>query len=192
VKVTLALALAAVTAGCLLPQPPAEPRYFTPRAPDSVDAPAPGAPGPTLRLRRVRAAAYLRTRMVWRRGVEIGFYDLWRWTESPSRFVQDSLETELFERRGFQRTTQPGEPAVDATLESFDERFDPTHEAVVALDVRVTDAARAELLDRSFEVRRPIRGDSPEAIADALGEALAVATHEVGDAVAGALGAGPH
>ena len=41
---------------------------------------------PELRLRRLRAASYLRNRMVWRNGVELGFYDLLRWTEPPARW----------------------------------------------------------------------------------------------------------
>jgi len=188
-RLALALALACLACGCLLPKPPAEPRYFTPGAGDPEPAAtAHSADGPVLRLRRVRAAAYLRARMVWRRGVEIGFYDLYRWTESPSRYAQDALETELYERRGFQPTTSAVAPALEASLESFDERLAPAHEAVVSLDVQLVDAKRDVLLDRAFEVARPIQGDSPEAIAAALGDALAAATRQVGEAVSQSLG----
>jgi ABC-type uncharacterized transport system auxiliary subunit len=186
----LALATALLCAGCLTPKLPTEPRYFSPRVADPAgDAPAPRQDGPLLHLRRVRAAAYLRARMVWRRGVELGFYDLWRWTEPPSRFAQSSLDDELFERRGFQRTTLASAPTVDATLESFDEVLEPKHEAVVSLDVHVLDDKRATVLDRTFEASRPITGDDPEAIADALGDALTAVTREVGEAVTKALGA---
>ena len=195
-RLACALAAAALGSGCLLPKPPAEVRYFTPRMPDAVAAPAAApadgppaaAPGKPLRLRRVSAAAYLRARLVWRRGVEVGFYDMWRWTEMPSRFAQSALDDELFERRGFQSTSLATAPSVEASLESFEERLEPSHEAVVELDVHVLDGRRATILDKSFEVARPIAGDDPEAIADALGDALTAAAHEVGEAVSAALG----
>jgi ABC-type uncharacterized transport system auxiliary subunit len=193
VRVTLLLAaLTLCAAGCILAQPPAEPRYFTPPA-VAVAHPDPAArlDAPLLRVRRVRAAPYLRDRMVWRRGVEIGFYDLWRWTETPSRFAQNWLETELFEKRGFRRTTAPTAPTVDATLEAFDELLEPAHEAVVALGVVLIDPRLGTLVDRTFEVHRPIAADDPGAVADALGQALTAAAEQVGDAVTAALPARP-
>lgn len=183
---------ALAVAGCIIASPPAEPRYFTPRAIDVAAADvAPRADSPELRIRRVRAAPYLRDRMVWRRGVEIGFYDMWRWTETPSRFAQTWLETEMFERRGYRRTTAPGSVTLDARLDAFDELLGPSHEASVSLGVVLSDPMRGTLVDRTFEVRRPISGDDPGAVADALGEALAVAAEQVGDAVSAALGVPP-
>ena len=196
-RVGLALTAAALAAGCLLPKPPAELRYFPPRMPDPVAAQAPAPadgppavsdPGKPLRLRRVEAAAYLRARMVWRRGVEVGFYDMWRWTELPSRFAQAALDDELFGRRGFQPASAATAPSLEASLEAFEERLAPSHEAVVELDVRMLDGRRATIFDRSFQVSRPIAGDDPEAIADALGDALMAVAHEVGDAVSAAVG----
>ena len=179
-------------AGCIVAQPPAEPRYFTPAAVFAGDTdPRHPADAPELRLRRVRAAPYLRDRMVWRRGVEIGFYDLWRWTETPARFAQSWLQNELFERRGFRRSSSPTVATLDANLAAFDELLEPAHEAAVALGVVLIDPKLGTLLDRTFEVRRPLSGDEPKAIADALGEALAAAAQQVGDAVAGALEARP-
>ncbi len=182
----LALVLAA---GCLAAQPPAEPRYFAPSAPPARDPePARAADGPLLRLRRVRAASYLRDRMVWRRGVEIGCYDLLRWTESPGRYAPSWLEDELFERRGFRRATTPAAVTLDASLDAFDELLAPAHEAEVALDIVLTDPKQGTLLDRTIEVRRPIASDDPSAVADALGAALAEAVAQVGAAVSEALG----
>jgi len=180
---------AALAAGCFGPRQPAEPRYFTPlgsaaAAPD----PKPRADAPSLRLRRVRAAPYLRERMVWRRGPEVGYYDMLRWTETPARFAQRSLDDQLYEKLGFRRSSSPTGPTLDATLESFDELLDPAHESWVALAVVLSDPARGTLLDKSFEVRRPIKSDDPGAVADAIGEALDAASAEVGAAVAQALG----
>ncbi len=181
-----------LAAGCFFASPPAEPRYFTPREPEVTDADSPlRADAPLLRVRRVRAAAYLRDRMVWRRGVEIGFYDLWRWTETPARLAQSWLDDELYERRGFHRSSSPVVPTLDASLEAFDELLAPAHEAAVTLAIVLTDPKRGTLLDRTIEVRRPIASDDPKAIADALGDALAAAAQQVGDAVAGALEARP-
>ena len=187
-----ALLCAALAAGCITAQPPAEPRYFSPGLPQvSPGDPARAADGPLLRVRRVRAAAHLRDRMVWRNGVEIGFYDLLRWTESPARFVQSALEEELFERRGFRRSGASAVASLSTNLEAFDELLGPAHEAAVALDVLLTDPQSGTLIDRTFEVRKPIAGEDPKDVADALGAALSEAVHEIGSAVAESLGAHP-
>jgi ABC-type uncharacterized transport system auxiliary subunit len=192
-RLTPLLAVALLwAAGCLYASPPVEPRYFTPREPEVIKPdPAVRADAPLLRVRRVRAAAYLRDRMVWRRGVEIGFYDLWRWTETPARFAQSWLDDELYARHGFRRSSSPTVPTLDANLETFDELLAPAHEASVTLEVVLTDPKAGVLLDRTIEVRRPIASDEPSAIADALGDALAAAAQQVGEAVAGTLGARP-
>jgi len=192
-RLTTWLAVTALwAAGCIVAQPPAEPRYFTPGPGLAADPDPPhSADAPLLRVRRVRAAPYLRDRMVWRRGVEIGFYDLWRWTETPARFAQSWLDDELYERRGFRRSTSPLASTLDANLEEFDELLTPAHEAAVALGVVLTDPKRGTLLDRTIEVRRPIASDDPKAVADALGNALDAAAQQIGDAVAAALEARP-
>ena len=69
--------------------------------------------------------------------------------------------------------------------------LEPTHEAVVSLAARLDDASRVALFDRSFVARRPVEGDTPEAVARALGEALSEVVAEVGAAVVGALGEAP-
>lgn len=184
-RLAAAIAAALLTAGCLTAQQPLEPRYFTPVVPRaSSPDPAHGGEPQLLRVRRVRAAAYLRDRMVWRRGVEIGFYDLLRWTESPARFAQAALEDELFERRGFIRTTSVTAATLKSSLEAFDELLAPAHEAAVALDVVLTDSKGGTLLDRTFEARKPIASDDPKEVADALGAALAQVVSEIGAAVA--------
>lgn len=182
----------ALAFGCLSPATPVEPRYFAPGHPpaEGGDATHPAA-GPELRLRRVRAAAYLKNRMVWRKGVELGFYDLWRWTESPARYVQEWLDAELFERRGLRRATDPRAPQLLVRLQAFDELLAPAHEALVTLDVTLLGADREALLERSVSTRKPIGGDDPAQVADALGEALADATGQVAGAVVEALGTRP-
>jgi ABC-type uncharacterized transport system auxiliary subunit len=188
-----AIAAALLVCACLAPRQPAEPRYFSPDLASSAgDAGTSVEPtGPELRLRHVTGADYLRRRMVWRRGVEVGFYDLLRWTQPPASYVEAGLERELFERRGLRRVTRPDAPSLSVELHTFDDVLEPSHEGVVALAVRLSDASQVALLDRRFEARRPVAGENPEAVARALGEALAEAIGEVGAAVAGALGERP-
>jgi ABC-type uncharacterized transport system auxiliary subunit len=189
VRARLAVLAAALAAGCLLPQPAVEPRYFAPAPPAAAAAdPARSPDAPELRLRRVRAAAYLRNRIVWRNGVELGFYDLLRWTEPPARYVQEWLEEELFERRDLRRATSPQAPQLVVRLTAFDEVLAPAHAASVALDVTLLGANRESLFERSFAAQAPIASDEPKAVADALGAALTDATRQLADAVVEALG----
>jgi ABC-type uncharacterized transport system auxiliary subunit len=191
-RLAAALSLLLFAAGCGFNNPPAEPRYFSPGLQQvSEPDPARGAELTPLRLRRVRAAAYLRDRMVWRRGVEIGFYELWRWTESPARFAQARLEEELFSRLGFQRSRAASAPALAVSLDAFDEVLGPAHEAWVALSVELDDAKNERLLDHTYEVRKPISGNDPGQVADALGQALDEAVRQLGAGVDQALRARP-
>ena len=192
-RAAFAVLAAALAAGCLLPQPAAEPRHFAPGSPPAAADPPqiPAADAAELRLRRVRAAAYLRNRMVWRNGVELGFYDLLRWTEPPARYVQEWLDDELFERRALRRATGPKAPQLAVRLSAFDELLAPAHEAAVTLDATLLGADGEALFQRSFAARRPIASDDPKAVADALGEALTDTTGQLGEAVVEALRARP-
>ena len=185
----LALAFALFLFACLAPRPPAEPRYFSPGgtlAP--VETPARETrTGPELRLRRVVASDHLRLRMVWRRGVEVGFHDLWRWTQPPASYAEARVARELFELRDLRRATRPDAASLAVSLVAFEELLEPDHEAVVALDVILVDRAQVSLLDRTFTARRPLSSGDPEEVARALGEALSDAAGEAGAAVEVAL-----
>lgn len=182
------LAFLLLASGCLAPREPADPRYFSPAAPPVMrDGATQTDAGPELRLRRVFAAFYLRDRMVWRRGVEVGFSDLLRWTEPPANYVHERLEQELFVRRGLRRVTRPGAPALTVELLAFDDVLEPAHEALVTLSVLLTDPSQVAFLDRTISVRRPISGERAEDVALALGEALAQAVDELGGEVRAAL-----
>lgn len=188
----IAAALLVLVSGCLAPRQPAEPRYFAPQAPIAATPAATrtDATGPELRLRRVFAADYLRSRMVWRRGVELGFHDLQRWTEPPARYVQARLDEELFEKRGLRRVTRPSASSITVELLAFDDVLAPEHRGVVSLQVLLLDQTQVALLDRNFTSSRPIEGDDPEAVARALGEALNEAIDAIGAAVVDVLGPG--
>ena len=185
-----ALGLGLLLSACLAPRQAADPRYFSPAgAAGASEVAARAEPsGPELRLRRVSAADYLRSRMVWRRGDEVGFHDLLRWTQPPAKYVEARVAQELFERRGLRRVTRPDAPSLTVELLAFDDVLEPLHEGVVALAVLLVDRSQVARLDRTFNARRPVAGDDPEAVARALGEALSEAVSEVGAAVAAALG----
>lgn len=189
----LALALGLLLTACLAPRQPAEPRYFSPAGTSAASegethtAPA----GPELRLRRVAAADYLRSRMVWRRGVEVGFYDLLRWTQPPASYVETRLAQELFERGGLRRVARPDAASLAVVLLAFDDVLEPAHEGVVTVSALLVDGSQLALLDRTFSAHRPVAGDQPDDVARALGEALSEVITEVGAAVEGTLGAGP-
>jgi len=189
----LTLAFGLLLSACLSPRQAVEPRYFSAAGPaPTVSAAASAQPtGPELRLRRVFAADYLRDRMVWRRGVEVGFHDLLRWTEPPASYLEARVSQELFERRGLRRVIRPGAPSLAVELLAFDDVLEPVHEGVVAIAVLLVDRAQVARLERTFRSSRPIEGDDPEAVARALGEALAEAVTELGAAVEAALGEGP-
>jgi ABC-type uncharacterized transport system auxiliary subunit len=192
----LALLGVCLALGCLTPRAPVEPRYFAPTAPLSPppadDPKGDGWDRPVeLRMRRVQAAAHLRDRLVWRRGVEIGFYDLVRWTEPPARYAQNWLTDELFARRGFRRSNTLLTPTLTAKLTAFDELLSPAHEASVALDVLVVAPDRTVLFERSFAVKKAIPSDDPNAVADALGAALSEVATQVGEALEKALESRP-
>ena len=133
-NVRLASGFVLLLAACLTPRQPAEPRYFSPASAPVSSELASSAPrvGPELRLRRVTAADYLRRRMVWRRGVEVGFYDLLRWTQPPASYVETRLGQELFERRGLRRVTRPDSPSLTVALRA-------AHASAVALAERSFD-----------------------------------------------------
>lgn len=186
----LALGLGLLLSACLAPRQAVEPRYFSPAgAVGASELAARIAPtGPELRLRRVTAAEHLRSRMVWRRGVEVGFYDLSRWTEPPASYADARLAWELFERGGLRRVTRSDAASLTVELLAFDDVLEPVHEGVVELAVHLVDKSQVARLNRTFSARRPVTGDGPEDVARALGEALSQASTEIGAAVEAALG----
>lgn len=190
-----ALALCALLASCLPEVMVAEPRYYTPLAPDSA-APAEvrvSADAPLLRLRRVRAAAHLRERIVWRRSeTELGFHDLARWTQPPADLVEQWLARELFERCGLRRALGGANPLLQVDVLAFDEVLEPERAARVELAARLSDARGAALLERTYRVQRPLDGRDSGALARAMGAALGDAIARLGaDAVEALAGPPP-
>ena len=171
-----------VLAGCLLPDPPASPRYFTPVAGDVDATRAPVA----VRLGFVRSPLHLREAMTWRRSdSEYGFYEQRRWTELPSTYVERALTRELFAADEPVATT-PEAPLLSAEVRAFEEVLTPAHEARVALAVELADA-KCVRLRRTFVSARPLQGDDPNAVAHGVGDALDEVVRAIGAAVRSAL-----
>jgi ABC-type uncharacterized transport system auxiliary subunit len=163
--------------GCRFGGPALEPRYFSP-APFVEAAPmlpaAPVAAGP-LELREVRAAAHLRERLVWHDGrAEFGFYEEWRWVEPPAELVRRTLDRALAQCAG---------PAVGpravlwVELLAFEERRGAGGGATVRLRAERTEEGAAST--RQFAATVPCASGRPEALAEALGSALAQVAGEV-------------
>ena len=163
-------------AGCLLPDPPALPRYFTPASPAGN-----ARPPVAVRLGIVRSPLHLREAMTWRRSdVEYGFYEQRRWTELPATYVERAIARELFGDGAV--ATSADVPVVNGELRAFEEVLQPVHEARVALAVEVADA-RCLRLRRTFVASRPLDGDDPGAVAHGIGEALDEVVHTAGEAI---------
>ncbi len=164
--------------GCLLPAPPPPPRYFAPDAPARDPAASPVA----VRLGVVQSPLYLREAITWRRGDEYGFYEQRRWAELPATVVERALSRELYASDRPYADVPVDAPLVSVELRAFEEVLAPTHEARVALAVRVADA-RCVRLRSTFAAARPLEGDDPAALARGIGEALDEVVRAVGAAV---------
>lgn len=182
--------------GCLsglVPGPPETPRYFRPDFLDAGPAGASGTAGQAgradlpLRLREVRASGGLGERIAWRASdVEVGFYEMLRWTDPPAVLVEQALARELYGRRGFERAASGQAPTLAVTVLAFEEVVAPAHEGRVALAVLLTESGRT-LVDHVVVTRRPVPDHEAPSLARALGEALYEAVEEIGGQVEEAL-----
>ncbi|HKE00434.1 MAG TPA: ABC-type transport auxiliary lipoprotein family protein [Planctomycetota bacterium] len=191
-KKTLALAASlAATAACLSKSPVEPVRYFTPELPAAVPASEKTAPtqrATALWIRRVVASSHLDERMARRTSeVEIGFDDLRRWTEDPAVYVERALARELFDERGLVRSDAGRVPRLDVDVRAFEERTTPNRTASIAIAVSLLDAHGVALLDRTFSEQTSLSGDSPDALARAMGHSLAEVARSAAAAIDAAL-----
>jgi ABC-type uncharacterized transport system auxiliary subunit len=188
--IALSALLGLLLLGCLPDARVAHPRYFSLVPPsESIDPPAAATDaGPLLRLRRVQAASYLRERIVWRRSeTEVGFYELARWTQPPAQWVEQWLARELFGARGLRRALAGPYPLLQVNTLAFDEVLEPERAARVELTAWLTDRSGISLLERTYAAEKPVERDQPEALARAMGAALADVVQRLGADVEDAL-----
>lgn len=183
---TPALALL-LSSGCALTSKndPIEPRYFSPEQALDLTRRARAKPlGIALRLRRVRGAAHLQERIVYRVGAhERGFHEDRRWTEEPAEFLRRALAYVLFEERGFRRALGGDVPTLEVELSAFDELRRPKPGVRVKLSYVLHDGDQA-LAERTVVVSGEVKGDEerrPQAVAEALGRALREAVDQVAE-----------
>jgi ABC-type uncharacterized transport system auxiliary subunit len=171
-----------------------EVRYFTPvtHAPAGEGAASPPAAGPVpeappleLRLGRVEAASYLREKIAFRdSGEEVGYYETLRWTETPDAFARRALGRALFQDHGLAEVVSGVAPQLEVEVTAFEEIRAPKHLARVEITWKLRDH-RNVLVQRVARVEKPVDGDAPGAIADAMGAALDEAVETVaGDVIA--------
>lgn len=172
----LLLVLSLGLSGCALmgKSKPLTIRYFD-LAPDASYQPRAQAASARLRLGQVRAVRYIDRRFVSRESThELRYHDALRFSDQPEAFLARTLSQNLFERAGITRVVSGVAPTLEVELTAFEENGRAgAHKAEVAARAIIHDD-RVQLWQRSFSVSRALgSGDEPEALATALGQALA-------------------
>jgi cholesterol transport system auxiliary component len=173
-------------------------RYFEPE-PQPVGTPAKGvgtsASTPMeLRLGRVTASAYLKSRMVYRTSsLELGAYEDRQWTERPEEYLRRAMLSSLFDARGITHVLSGDGPTLDLELGAFEEIRNGT-KSVGRVTIRyVLRDEHAVWLAESITVDRATDGggQKPEQVVAAISAALAGASLAVADKVGARLRATP-
>jgi cholesterol transport system auxiliary component len=168
---------------------PLELRYFD-LAPDAGAAPVPAAPaGARLRLGQVSAARHIDRRFVSRQSAhELSYHEEWRWTDEPDTFLRRALSRDLFERAGLIRVVSGAAPSLEVELTAFEAVREGDHTHAHAAVLAQLQDDRVQLWQRAFEMDAPLgEGDPAEALADALGRALAAVAGQVAEQTVASL-----
>jgi cholesterol transport system auxiliary component len=166
-------------------------RYFTPEAKGNIRSTAVVATasgdGPSLRLGRVNALSYLKDKIAFRDSeYEVGFYDLWQWTEKPESYLRRGMQRALFERAGLRQILSGAGPTLDLELDAFDELRGPASAARVRVTWTLHDdqtvlAQNTVTVERALALTANRPDAAPSALVAAMSEAL-------GDAIAAIVG----
>jgi cholesterol transport system auxiliary component len=156
-------------------------RYFTPEPRErgeSVLAPtsSPGANGLSVRLGRVNALSYLKDRIAFRDAdYEVGFHDLWQWTEKPESYLRFGMERALFEQHGVHEIISGAGPTLELELDAFDEVRSPRHVARVQVTWLLY-GDQTVLVQNTVTVDRAIpagaHAEDPKPLVSAMSDAL--------------------
>lgn len=162
-------------------------RYFSP---DLPSAGVVGVPRATeLRLGRITAGAAIAERIMYRASAhEVGFYDDRIWTEKPEAYLRRALSRVLFEEQGLRSVMRGAAATLDVELISFEEVRAPQHVGRVKVAYALSDE-RVVSLQETLQIDRPIADETPEATAQAMGEALRDAVDQVAGRVSADLAA---
>jgi uncharacterized lipoprotein YmbA len=177
-----------VASGCLSPAEPKPIRYLRVEAPAPAREAGQSATAPTVRLRTIRAALYLRERVAWRSSPQVvGFHERVRWAEKPEAYVHRALVRELYERRGLTRSQSGSAAALEVELSAFEELLAPDYRVQVALTATLQRPSGDAVFVKTYDVTLPVRGSAPEQMAEAMGAALSKLVRSLGDDVESAL-----
>jgi hypothetical protein len=161
-------------------------RYFAPEPRERGESALAATPSVaennlSVRLGRVNALSYLKDRIAFRDAhYEIGFHDLWQWTEKPESYLRFGMERALFEQQGVHQIISGTGPTLELELDAFDEVRSPRH--VARVQVRwLLYGDQSVLVQNTVTVERaiPVGADAQDpkplvsAMSDALGDVIA-------------------
>jgi|HubBroStandDraft_1064217.scaffolds.fasta_scaffold02382_11 ABC-type transport auxiliary lipoprotein component len=165
-------------------------RYFAPEArPGSASGmaaiPRVAASNLSVRLGRVNALSYLKDRIAFRDAeYEVGFHDLWQWTEKPESYLRRGMERALFEQHAVHQIISGSGPTLELELDAFDELRSPRHMARVQVTWLLYDDETV-LVQNTVTVDHAIPGGGdakdPKPLVSAMSDALG---DVIGDIVA--------
>jgi hypothetical protein len=160
-------------------------RYFTPDLSDrreTVVAPNAAANNLYVRLGPVNALSYIKDRIAFRDADEIGFHDLWQWTEKPESYLRRGMERALFEEHAVHQIISGPGPTLELELDAFDELRGPRHVARVQVTWLLHDG-RTVLVQNTVTVDHLVPGaadaKAPEPLVSAMSMALADVIAEI-------------
>ncbi|HZV01953.1 MAG TPA: ABC-type transport auxiliary lipoprotein family protein, partial [Planctomycetota bacterium] len=138
----------------------------------------------SLRLRRVRAAAWIDEPIAYRKyDVELGAYTGLKWCEPPAKTVERALADELFTRQAF-ASAEERVPQLDVELTEFVEVLAPKHEARISIVTSLEDENGRGLFREIVTETEPIAQDDPAWLARAMGDALGRVTRRTAETIA--------
>lgn len=156
-------------------------RYFRPLAVAPKSAPVTTPARPPINLRRISAAGHLHEPIAWVKDeIEIGQYEDLRWFEPPQRIVERALEDALYVQREMRRGL--GGDLLDIEVIAFEQWVGAPSRMRVKLRVVVEGERGA--LRQTFQAEAEIADDTPEALANAMGNALAEVIQTTADWIA--------
>lgn len=176
------VALLSASAGCALlgKGEPLRVRYFDLRGSD-IHEPRAHLSSARLRLGTVSAVRAVDRRFASRTSAhELRYDDALRFTDQPEKFLARDLSRHLFEGAGVTRVMAGLAPTLEVELTAFEARPQAQNVHVSARALLHDD--REQLWQQTFEEERPVgSGESAEALAEALSDALARLAAEITD-----------
>jgi ABC-type uncharacterized transport system auxiliary subunit len=186
-----ALAALTLASGCsILPGEPPPVNLFTLPAP-AARAAAPEDDATELRLRAVRAAGHLGSRIVWStEGAERGYREYDRWIESPAAYLRRAAYASIAARPDLVRTERSLGRILDLELEEFEEHRGTPRSGRVVVRMTLLSPDGRVLHEDVFAAAVATEGGGVESLAHALAKALDEAVDAVFDRVREVAGTG--